>query len=263
MTDVFKFTPGDSPLLVSIPHDGRELAPGMVERMTDTGRSIPDTDWHVRRLYEFATELGASVLAANHSRYVVDLNRPADDSALYEGQVSTGICPERTFAGEPIYEAGEGISADERQARVMAYWRPYHEQLRSTLDENRAKFGYALLWDAHSIAAEVPLLFDGVLPDLNIGTNDGNSCDPGIADAVMDAAGQSSLSSVLNGRFRGGYITREYGRPVDNLHAVQLELTQRNYMDEASFGYDETKAALLAPQIGKMLAAFLRAAEKI
>jgi N-formylglutamate amidohydrolase len=176
MSAVFDFIDGESPLLVSIPHDGRELAPGMAARMTTAGRALPDTDWHVRRLYDFAEELGASVIAANYSRYVVDLNRSADDVALYPGQVSTGLCPLETFAGEPIYSGNAELSEAERRARVETYWRPYHDRLQQALARIVDRFGYALLWDAHSIRAEVPLLFDGRLPDLNIGTNAGASC---------------------------------------------------------------------------------------
>jgi len=261
MTRVFDFVAGDSPLLVSIPHDGRELAPGMAERMTGAGRALPDTDWHVRRLYDFVAELGASVLAANCSRYVVDLNRPADDSALYSGQVSTGLCPTMTFAGEPIYADGYQLRDQDRRKRIDAYWRPYHEKLRSELDRLVAGFGYALLWDAHSIRGELPLLFDGALPDLNIGTNGGLSCSEAMSDAVGAAAASAAYSSVTNGRFRGGYITRHYGDPAAGVHAIQLEIAQRTYMDEQSLAYAEPAAARLAATIAGMLTAFTNTAK--
>jgi len=259
MTAVFDFIAGDSPLLVSIPHDGRHLAPGQADRMTQAARSMPDTDWHVRKLYDFAAGLGASVIAANYSRYVVDLNRGADDSALYEDQVSTGLCPEKTFDGEDIYISGESISSQEQQQRISAYWRPYHERIATTLVKLRQEHGYALLWDAHSIAGEVPSLFKGVLPDLNFGTNDGSSCGEALVASLMHSAEESDYSVVLNERFRGGFITRQYGAPGGGIHAVQLELSQRNYMDEKTLSYADDRAVKLADSIRQMMKAFMLA----
>ena len=261
MTDVFDFQGGSSPLLVSIPHDGRLLAPGQAERMTDTGLALPDTDWHVRQLYSFAQEAGASVIAANYSRYVVDLNRPASDASLYRNQVATGLCPQRNFAGEDIYRDGQAVDEHEQQARIVAYWQPYHDAIAATLQRQREQFGYALLWDAHSIPARVPLLFEGALPDLNIGTNDGLSCAPAISATVAAVATDSAYSSVLDGRFRGGHITRSFGSPGDDIHAMQLELTQRNYMDEDKLDYDAERAARLVETIQNMLGAFTSAAK--
>ena len=262
MSKVFDFDAGESPLLVSIPHDGRELAAGMAARMTDMGRALPDTDWHVRRLYDFVADIGASVLAANYSRYVVDLNRSADDAALYPGQVSTGLCPTMTFAGEPIYPDRELPGEDEKRARVETYWRPYHARLRAELDRIVARFGYALLWDAHSIRAEVPTLFDGRLPDLNIGTDGGRSCGTEISEVVSAAADSTAYSSVTNGRFQGGFITRHYGEPAAGIHAIQLELAQRTYMDEDTLAYRAPAADRLRAVIAEMLASFAKAAEK-
>ena len=261
MTGVYRYRSGTVPLLVSIPHDGCELAPGMEQRMTEAGLGLPDTDWHVAALYEFATELGAHVLTANYSRYVVDLNRPRDDEALYEDRVSTGLCPTRTFSGEDIYLPGEEPDAEEIAGRITGYWRPYHDRVRSLLDAMRKEAGYALLWDAHSICAEVPTLFEGTLPDLNVGTDDGRSCDAAIEAAVMHMAGASSYTSVLNGRFRGGFITRSYGAPERNVHALQLELAQRAYMDEATLQYDRERAERLALTIRSMLGTYLAVAE--
>jgi N-formylglutamate deformylase len=225
--------------------------------MTPAGLSIPDTDWHVRKLYRFAEELGASIIAARYSRYVVDLNRSADDAALYRHQVATGLCPGKTFAGQDIYKPGQEITDVERQSRTAGYWAPYHDRLRAVLQELREHHGYVLLWDAHSIAAEVPLLFDGRLPDLNIGTNNGKSCDAQITAAAVHVAEQSPYSSVLNGRFRGGFITRHYGMPSDSVHAVQLELAQCCYMNETSLQFDARLAESLTDTIKKMLQACL------
>jgi N-formylglutamate deformylase len=256
MTDVFDFHEGSSSLLVSIPHDGRLLPPALAERMTDAGRALPDTDWHVRELYSFAAELGASIIAANYSRYVVDLNRPSSDEALYQNQLATGLCPQKTFAGQDIYLDGESLESEEREARVLEYWRPYHGKISETLATIRERNGYALLWDAHSIAREVPSLFDGMLPDLNIGTNGDLSCAADIRTAVAAAANASPYSWVANGRFRGGYITRYYGAPNDGIHAMQLELTQHNYMDEKNLSYDAGRATRLVDTIRSLLQAF-------
>ncbi len=263
MTDIFTFSQGSIPLLVSVPHDGRALMRGQAERMTDAGKAIPDTDWHVRRLYKFAPEIGASVIGANYSRYVVDLNRPADDAALYDGQLSTGLCPLQTFGGDKVYVDGYEISGQERERRTRRYWLPYHDKIRSTLEAMRDAFGYALLWDAHSIRSEIPSLFAGGLPDLNVGTNDGASCDPRICAAVMAIAGAADYSSVLNGRFKGGYITRHYGEPERGIHAVQLELAQRTYMDEDSGGFVAERADRLRDRLREMLTAFTESAENL
>lgn len=260
MSDVFSFTAGTTPLLISIPHDGRLLMPGQAGRMTDDGRALPDTDWFVRDLYAFADELGAGVIAANYSRYVVDLNRPADDAALYEGQASTGLCPYKTFGGKDIYIDGATVSARDKAERIDLYWRPYHARISDVLADLRDNYGYALLWDAHSIASEVPMLFHGVLSDLNVGSNDGDSCSASCESSVMSVAEASAYSAVLNGRFRGGYITRNYGDPENGVHAIQLELSQRCYMNEKNPTYDAVLAAIIAATIRKMLVAFVRAA---
>lgn len=258
--DVFSFHEGDSPLLVSIPHDGREIPADIASRMTDAGRAIPDTDWHVKQLYAFATSMGASVIAANCSRYVVDLNRSPRDEALYPGQVSTGLCPVQTFAGDDIYADGAGVSGGEKQRRVAQYWEPYHGRIAASLAEIRKEFGYALLWDAHSIRSSVPRLFPGELPDLNIGTNDGKSCGKAVERRIADAAASTPYSFVVNGRFKGGNITRHYGRPDEGVYAVQLELAQRCYMEEATSAWEPERAGRLAQAIRMLLAAYRAAA---
>jgi N-formylglutamate deformylase len=251
---------GTLPLLVSLPHDGSHIPPELAARMAPESRRTPDTDWHVSRLYAFAKAMGASVLAPSHSRYVVDLNRPPDDVSLYPGQNTTGLCPAVRFSGEPVYLEGQSPSTDEIAARVERYWRPYHALLAAELERLRAAHGRVLLWEGHSIRAEVPFLFEGVLPDLNLGTASGASCAPELQErleAVM--AGQRDFSWVANGRFKGGYITRHYGRPGEGVDAVQLELAQKNYMDEDSFAWDEARAARLQPLLRRLLEAALAA----
>ena len=255
MIDVFSFSEGESPLLISVPHDGIHLPHDMRARMSPAAVALPDTDWHVAELYSFARELGASMLVANYSRYVVDLNRPATDEALYAGQVATGLCPMQTFAGEAIY-ASTPVDAAELSARVECYWRPYHDKLSATLAQIRERHGFALLWDAHSIASVVPRLFEGELPELNLGTNGGRSCAPRIARRVVDVAAASDYSHVVNGRFQGGYITRHYGDPESNVHAMQLELAQRVYLNETTTAFDARKASRLRGTLRPMLEAF-------
>ncbi len=256
MSNVFTLTRGDSPLLVSVPHGGRLIPEEQQARMTRAGLALPDTDWHVAELYDFARELGASMLVARYSRYVVDLNRPPDDGSLYEGQVATGLCPQYTFAGEPLYRDDAPVSQAEVAARVEGYWRPYHARLVQALDEVRARHGYALLWDAHSIPSRVPRLFDGELPVLNLGNFDDRTCDPDLARKLYGIAAASPYNAVLNGRFKGGYITRHYGDPGNGVQAMQLELAQRAYMDEVTLELDDALAHRLRQTLHALLAAF-------
>ena len=251
---------GTVPLLVSLPHDGSEIPDALAARMTPEARRAPDTDWHVARLYAFARELGASVLVPRFSRYVVDLNRPPDDVSLYPGQNTTGLCPAVRFDGEPVYLPGQVPLADEVAERVETFWRPYHDALREELDRLRAVHGRALLWEGHSIRGECPFLFAGRLPDLNLGTASGASCAPGL-QARLEAtlAAQADYDWVANGRFKGGYITRHYGDPAAGIDAVQLEISQRTYMDEASFAWDADRAGRLQPLLQRLLAAGLSA----
>ena len=262
MTDVYTFRRGTTPLLISIPHDGRALMPGQPENMTETGLAIPDTDWHVAQLYGFAADLGAHAIIANYSRYVVDLNRAADDASLYQGRLSTGLCPLYSFAGDALYKDGALVTDEEQSRRVQTYWQPYHDKIATTLAELTDQYGYALLWDGHSIKSNVPSLFDGVLPDLNFGTNDGKSCDTHLLDAVAGIAPATDWSSIVNGRFKGGYITRQYGDPQAGVHAIQLELAQKTYMDEETGSYDERRATILQNTLERLLQAFLRSAAR-
>ena len=259
MTDTFTFHPGSIPLLVSVPHDGRILPDDIAATMTEAGRDIPDTDWHVARLYEFARGLGAAIISAQLSRYVVDLNRPADNTILYEGQVATGLCPRQTFDGQDIYSDGTDIDV---AARVEQFWKPYHAKIADTLAEFRQSHGYALLWDAHSIASRVPRLFDGDLPILNLGTWAGRSCAADIAADVIGIAEDSPFEAVVNARFQGGHITRHYGQLADNIQVIQLELAQRAYMNETTRIYDDAKASELRATLEPMLTAFVNAAKR-
>ena len=252
--EIFTLHQGTAPLLVSVPHDGTFVPDDIAQRLTPAARRVPDTDWHIARLYAFARELGASMIVPTHSRYVVDLNRSEDDVSLYPGQNTTGLCPVVRFSGEPVYLQGREPTPEEIAERVERYWRPYHQALRMELDRLRAVHGRAVLWEGHSIRGELPFLFQGRLPDMNLGTAGGTSCSPALQqrlEAVL--AGQGEFDSVVNGRFKGGHITRHYGDPASGIEAVQMETSQRAYMDEASFAYNEAKAARAQALIRRLL----------
>jgi N-formylglutamate deformylase len=251
----FRFRQGTQPLLISMPHVGTHVPPTLAARFTPEARQVPDTDWHLERLYDFADALGASVLVATHSRYVVDLNRPPDNQNLYPGQDTTGLCPVDTFDKTPIYAEGDLLDDDDISARRDAIWQPYHRQLQAELDRLKAAHGTVVLWDAHSIRSMLPRFFEGKLPDLNLGTANGVSCEPALAQTLLDIGkAASGYSAVLNGRFKGGHITRQYGRPASGVHAVQLEMTQCAYMQEAlPFDYLPERALGVQPHVRAML----------
>jgi N-formylglutamate deformylase len=253
----FEFKAGSIPILVSMPHAGTGIPDDIAARLAPGALARPDTDWHLPRLYDFAAEIGASTIAARWSRYVIDLNRPPEDTNLYPGMDTTGLCPVDTFGRESLYRAGQAPSEAEVAQRLERYWRPYHQQLGAELARLLALHGKVVLWDAHSIASVVPRFFDGRLPDLNFGTASGTSCDPALADAVTGLARADGRFSVaLDGRFKGGYITRHYGQPASNVHAIQLEMCQCLYMDEsAPFGYRPGLARQVQPLLRRMVGA--------
>lgn len=255
LSDTYTLHRGTVPLLVSLPHDGSAIPAALAERMTPEARRAPDTDWHVSRLYDFAREIGASMLVPKYSRYVVDLNRPEDDTSLYPGQNTTGLCPTVRFTGERVYLEGKGPTPEEVSARVGTYWRPYHQALAAELARLKGQHGRVVLWEGHSIrGSDLPFLFEGRLPDLNLGTAAGASCSPQLQQRLEQVLGsQADYDWVANGRFKGGHITRHYGQPDLGVEAVQLEISQRNYMDEDTFQYDEARAAQLCQVLAKLL----------
>ena len=245
----FTFFAGSAPLLISIPHVGTAIPSDIASRMTDAALRTPDTDWHLDRLYSFAQALGASVLRANYARYVVDLNRPPDDANLYPGQNTTGLCPVDTFDSEPLYREGCTPDAAEIALRRARYWQPYHDQLATELMRLRSEHKSVVLWDAHSIRSVVPRFFEGTLPALNFGTANGLSCDPLLSESILNCvADHEQFTHALNGRFKGGYITRNYGNPASGIHAIQLEMAQNTYMHEwFPFDYDAFAAGQIEP----------------
>ena len=257
--DPVEVTRRGGPLLLSLPHSGTHVPAEIRVRLTDVGRGLHDTDWWLDRLYDFDAALDATVVRANASRYVIDVNRPPDDRSLYPGQATTGLCPTVTFDGEPLYAEGDEPDAAEIDARRQAWYQPFHDALAAELERIRNRHGLALLYDCHSIRSRVPRLFEGELPVLNVGTNGGASCAPGLQSAVIEACNaQTDYSVVVNGRFRGGWITRYYGRPADGVHAVQMELAQRAYLHEAPpWDFDPERAAGIRPVLRNVLQSML------
>jgi len=257
-SDIFKIHSGISPLLISLPHDGSEIPEDLQARMQPGARLAPDTDWYVSRLYSFAKAMGATIIHPRYSRYVIDLNRPPDDVSLYPGQNTTGLCPVRQFSDELVYLDGHWPSEHEIKSRIEHYWRPYHQALKAQIDRLHAEHGRVLLWEGHSIKSHVPFLFEGQLPDFNIGTVGGASCKAETQSAMEKIlADQSQFSWVFNGRFKGGYITRHYCNPEKNIESVQLELAQSTYMFETEGLYDEARAGETQKLIQSLLEAAL------
>lgn len=257
---VYTLKRGTRPLLVSVPHAGRDIPAWLAPRLTERALAVEDTDWHLDTLYAFAhEELGASLLVPRCSRYVVDLNRPPDDTPMYAGANNTELCPTRHFTGDALYRPGMAPTPDEVAERRARYWRPYHDALAGELARLRAEHGHALLFDGHSIKSELPWLFEGRLPDLNLGTASGASCTPALRQALAEVlAGQTLFSQVVDGRFKGGHITRHYGRPADGVQAVQLEMCWSTYMaEQPPYAVDAARAARLKPVLRALLAAML------
>jgi len=255
-SEIFELHPGTAPLLIAMPHVGTELPDDVRERLRPQALALPDTDWHVDVLYASARRLGCSVLRARLSRYVIDLNRAPDDTPMYAGKPNTGLLPTLSFDGARLYRPGKEPDNAENRSRMLRYWRPYHEALSRELTRIRREHGWAVLWDAHSIRSRVPRLFEGRLPDLNFGTNDGASCDESLSAVLVGAAKRrEGYSVVLNGRFKGGYTTRHYGSPTDSIHAVQLEISQRRYLrsEKPPFAVSRIKAPRLERRIAELL----------
>jgi formiminoglutamase len=253
----YSFIQGDSPLLVSMPHSGLQLTPQVASTLVPEALALPDTDWHIPKLYEFLKPMNVSVITANYSRYVIDLNRPKDDKPLYAGK-TTGLFPHILFNEKPLFIAGTTTDTNYQQACIEHIWMPYHQQIANELARIKQKFGYAILFDAHSIKAQVPMFFEGTLPDFNMGTNDGASC----ASKLLQAAQKSMLgrayTHVSNGRFKGGHITRSYGQPAHQTHAFQLELSQATYMHDTDiYALDSNKFADVTPQLKALIEAIL------
>lgn len=246
MSDWLDVQRGDAPLVVAFPHAGTEIPAEIESRLASPWLARKDADWHVDRLYAFVREMGATTVATRISRTVIDVNRDPSGASLYPGQATTGLCPETTFDGEPLYH-GVPPDAAEVERRKAAWFEPYHRALSGELDRLRAAHGAVVLYDAHSIRSRVPRLFDGDLPQFNIGTDGGATCAPELAEAVADICAASGMGHVRDGRFRGGWTTRHYGRPHTGVHAIQMELAMRGYLNEPDAVSEDNWPAEIAP----------------
>ncbi|MGK0273167.1 MAG: N-formylglutamate deformylase, partial [Cocleimonas sp.] len=250
----FSFHQGDSPILVSMPHSGISLLPDMERKLSKEAKNLPDTDWYIPELYDFLPNINASIISANYSRYVVDLNRPVDDKPLYASK-TTGLFPDILFSDQPVFINGEQhLDAIKEQIKVDI-WQPYHDKIRSELARIKAKFGFAILFDAHSIAEQVPMLFDGKLPNFNFGNNDGNASAVDLMNGLDELVRATQYSHVSNGRFKGGYITRSFGQPDRDIHAIQLELSQATYLTDTPNEYqlDLAKKQQITPLLQQLI----------
>ncbi len=259
LIDLWRIIRGDSPLIVNIPHCGTHVPPDMAGGLSEAAQSLPDTDWHVEKLYGFAPRLGATLMYATHSRYVADLNRDPSGEPIYPGADNTEVCPLRTFRNQALWRAGCEPGAAEVAQRVETFWRPYHAQLAAQIEGLKRRHGFAVLLDGHSILSELPRFFSGVLPDLNLGTAEGRSCDGALERRAGEViASVPGLSHIVNGRFKGGYITRRYGDPASGVQALQLEMTMRAYLDESRPEiYDATRAAPLIAVLERLVQCLL------
>lgn len=245
---------GSSPVILGLPHTGTHVPDDIAERLNDEGRRLRDTDWHIHTLYEGLLP-GATRVRATFHRYVIDANRDPTGTSLYPGQTTTGLVPAIDFDSNPIWQPGRAPDAAETARRVALFHRPYHAALEAEIARVKALHGIAVLYDCHSIRPVIPWLFDGVLPDFNVGTDNGATCDPRIEAATIDLChAAEGYTSVLNGRFRGGWTTRHYGRPADAVHAIQMELTQSTHLGDG-FAYDPARAARLRPHLSAILQA--------
>ena len=257
MNSTYSLQSGDTPVLVNVPHAGTFVPHHIRDKFSKSAAGLPDTDWFVDQLYDWVGELGAGLMVATHSRYVIDLNRPPDDAALYKSG-GTSLVPETTFTGEAIYRNLAPLAPAEVEQRRQLYWQPYHDRLLLELSRIRERFGYAILLDVHSILSHVPALFSGQLPDLNLGTNKAQSAAAGLISASVNSLSSSKgFSFVLDGRFQGGHITRFYGQPEQGWHALQLEMSQCVYMQEDPPEYQQQLALKVQPILRSWLRSLL------
>ncbi|MCV0426914.1 MAG: N-formylglutamate deformylase [Roseibium sp.] len=248
---------GDSPVVLGVPHSGTFVPAEIEARLNAIGRKLADTDWHVDRLYSGLLP-GATMVRANFHRYVIDANRDPEGVSLYPGQNTTTLCPTTDFDGRPIYLEGKEPAEAEIKERRLAWHAPYHSALKAELERVKARHGIAILYDCHSIRSVVPFLFEGTLPDFNTGTNNGKTCAPEIEAMVSDRTKTAEgYTSVLNGRFKGGWTTRHYGRPGEGFHAIQMELAQKTHLatEDTPFAYDTAKAEKLRLHLKDILTA--------
>lgn len=248
MNSTYSLSTGNIGVLISMPHNGQKIPKNIADTMIPSAQNVTDTDWYMDKLYDFASAMGIYTLTPKYSRYVIDLNRNSTGEALYVGADNTELCPTSAFDLSPLYLINQQPTSEEIANRIKHYWQPYHQALTETLTQLKQQHGKVVLLDAHSILSQVPRFFKGKLPDFNFGTADGTSCDELLLKNIQNLD-LSPYTSVCNGRFKGGYITRAYGDPSNNIHAIQLELSQHTYMDEPSNHYNDEKAEKVKIQL--------------
>ena len=258
---VYDISIQDSPIIVSMPHNGQFIPFEVLRQMTPVAMNSADTDWYLVQLYDFLDRQGISRISANYSRYLIDLNRDSSGEVLYKGADNTELCPTSTFDSEALYEAGSEPKAEEVSRRTELYWEPYHAKLQELIKQAKSKFGYCLLFEAHTIQSHVPRFFDGQLPDFNFGTNEGKTVNQMFAK-VLEEFNTGDYSKIINGRFKGGYITRQYAKPDDNIFTIQLELSQACYLNEKLRLFDPNKANKVAEVIQDLLEKLARTFDK-
>ena len=256
---VFDLFRGTTPLLVSLPHVGTHIPDELQALYVPRALQVEDTDWHLEQLYAFVRTLGASLIVPRCSRFVIDLNRPPENTPMYAGSNNTELCPTRFFSGDPIYRDGHAPDAHAIDHRRATWWRPYHDALHAEMGRLQAHHGHAVLFDGHSIRSQLPWLFEGKLPDLNLGTASGASCAPTLRSALEQVLqSRPDFTHVMDGRFKGGYITRSLGRPDASWHAVQLEMCWSTYMQEQPpYVVDPLLAAKLAPVLQALVSTMI------
>ncbi|WP_421577152.1 N-formylglutamate deformylase [Shinella sp. M31] len=244
---VFETHQGTSPVILAFPHTGTDVPADIWARLNDNGRILADTDWHIERLYDGLLANATTVRATFH-RYVIDANRDPAGVSLYPGQNTTGLVPETDFDGTPIWKDGEAPTEADIAYRLASFHAPYHAALAAEIERVKAIHGVAILYDCHSIRSRIPFLFEGRLPDFNVGTDMGRTCDTAIETATYEVcASAEGYTSILNGRFKGGWTTRHYGKPETGVHAIQMELAQVSHLatEVPPFDLDAAKAEKL------------------
>jgi len=231
MTDWLDIHRGEGPVIIAMPHTGSEIPAELAAAFVSPWLARKDTDWWIEQVYGFARDLGVTMVRTRISRSVIDCNRDPSGASLYPGMATTELCPTSTFEGEPLYR-GAAPDAAEIARRTDRWFAPYHAAVAAEIDRLKAKHGRVVLYDAHSIRSRVGRLFEGELPQFNIGSNSGRACDPALAARISDICAASGRTHVLDGRFKGGWTTRHYGRPDENVHAIQMELAFRGYLEE-------------------------------
>ncbi|WP_137136330.1 N-formylglutamate deformylase [Rhizobium sp. FKY42] len=252
---VCEITQGNSPVILAFPHTGTELPADLWDRLNDNGKLLADTDWHIHHLYADLLPNATTVRATFH-RYVIDANRDPSGTSLYPGQNTTDLVPTTDFDGLPIWKKGEEPTNCDIRLSLADFHAPYHAALAAEIERVKAIHGVAVLYDCHSIRSNIPFLFEGRLPDFNIGTDMGRTCDRRIEAAAKDAAANAAgYTHVLNGRFKGGWTTRHYGRPATGMHAIQMELAQITHLQTEAppFAYDQQKAERLRVHLKTIL----------